>query len=209
MSRASTKPAGPENELSVVRLSFRFIVGGAALAGEWLGSALRAIDELPVPAEDGPALARSDARAIAIGALSAALRWRPGSKRPAAASRLARGTLRTGARALALLPGSRLATRPYRRFRDRLVHRLRRWGEEGAREHRAGRRLARVAAPVFAELAVSRLADSPQLQKVIHEQSEGLAASSVNELRERSEAADRAVERTMGRLLGRGRTSRP
>ena len=93
--------------------------------------------------------------------------------------------------------------RRYSRAQDELAAQLRRWAEEGSREERAGRRLARLATPSFIELAVARRADSPELKTVIEEQSGGLAASSVAELRERSEAADSVVERVVRRVLRR------
>jgi hypothetical protein len=199
----SLEIARPTPEPTPGRYLFRFVVGGAALAGDWVAAALRAIDQLSEPAEGRPALARDDARAVVIGALSAALRWRMPKPRPRSVWRNAGRPIRTGRRILARLPGARLATRPYRRLQERIIVRLRRWGEEGAREDLAGRRLARVATPAFFELAVARLAQSPELKTVIEEQSEGLAASSVAELRERSEHADRTVEGVVSRLLRR------
>jgi len=189
------------------RYLFRFVVGGTALTGAWLDAALRAIEQVSEPTDEAPALARNDLRAVLIGALSAALRWRLPAAPPRSAWRVVGHPLRTGARALARLPGAGLATRPYRRLHDQVIDRLRRWGEEGAREDLAGRRLARVAVPAFFELAVAYMAESPELRMVIQEQSEGLASSSVDELREQSELADRLVERVVRRLLLRNGTS--
>jgi hypothetical protein len=189
------------------RYLFRFVVGGTALTGDWLDAALRAIEQLSDPTDEPPTLTRSDLRAVLIGALSAALRWRlPVAPRRSVWRAVGR-PISNGARMLARVPGAGIATRPYRRLHDRVADRLRRWGEEGAREDRAGRRLARVAVPAFFELAVAYLAESPELRMVIQEQSEGLASSSVNELRDRSELADRLVERVVRRLLLRNGTS--
>jgi hypothetical protein len=189
------------------RYLFRFVVGGTALTGDWLDAALRAVEQLSEPADEPPALTRGDLRAVLIGAVSAALRWRVPVTPPRSLWRAFGRPVRTGAHLLAHLPGAGLATRPYRRLHDRIADRLRRWGEEGAREDLAGRRLARVAVPAFFELAVAYLSESPELRIVIQEQSEGLASSSVNELRDRSELADRLVERVVRRLLLRNGTA--
>jgi hypothetical protein len=47
------------------------------------------------------------------------------------------------------------------------------------------------------------VADSPELKRVIGEQSQGLAATAVNELRERSARADTVAESVLRRLTGR------
>ena len=196
---ASDAPARP----STARLAFRLAVGGTTLAGEWLGAALRALDELPAPA--GEATADGGARAVLVGALSSAMRWRPSPAPVPGMARRAGRAARRGLGVLANVPGARAAGRRYVRARDQLAARARAWADEGAREERAGRRLARRAAPTFFELAVARLADSPELRLVIEQQSEGLAASTIGELRDRAEHADGAVERVVRRVLHRPR----
>jgi hypothetical protein len=56
------------------------------------------------------------------------------------------------------------------------------------------------------EKALARVADSPDLKRVIREQSQGIAVTAVTELRNRSARADRLAERAVRRLLGRGET---
>jgi hypothetical protein len=191
-------------ELTSARLIFRFAVGGTALAAEWLAEALRALEELPPPAAASSVEATPVGRsAVLVGALSAALRWRPPSERLEAASRGAALVTRRGLRLLSHAPGARLVERHYRELRQGVDEQLRSWAEEGARESLAGRRLARLASPSFFELVVGKLAQSPELRGVIEEQSAGVARSSVEELRDRSEIADRVVERFVRRLLHR------
>jgi hypothetical protein len=191
-------------ELTSARLVFRFVVGGTALAGEWLAEALRALEELPPPAAaSGGEAAPAGKGAVLVGAVSAALRWRPPGARLEAASRGATLASRRGLRLLSRAPGAGLVTRHYRELRQEVDEQLRRWAEEGARESLAARRLARLATPSFFELVVGRLAQSPELRGVIEEQSAGLARSSVEELRGRSEVADRVVERFVRRLIHR------
>jgi hypothetical protein len=199
-------------ELTSSRLIFRFLVGGTELAGEWLGAALRALEELPPPptaqgrADVVPSHRVAD---VLVGALSSALRWRPPGGGVAAASRGAALATQRGLRLLSLVPGAGIVKRQYRDLRVGIDDQVRRWGEEGAREALAGRRLARLATPSFFELVMARLADSPELRGVIEEQSVGVAAASVAELRDRSEAADRAVQRVVDRIvrsLGRRRS---
>jgi hypothetical protein len=197
---------GAPAQVSAARLVFRFAVGGTGLLVEWMGSALRAIDELPTPVDAGPPRVETGAhvgRSVVVGALSSAMRWRPPPTQLGKAARSTGHATRRGLRMLARLPGAGVVQRRYGRAHDELAAQLRRWAEEGGREERAGRRLARLATPSFFELAVARLADSPELKTVIEEQSGGLAASSVTELRERSEAADSVVERVVRRVLGR------
>jgi hypothetical protein len=184
--------AGP----STARLVFRFAVGGTALLGEWFGAALRAIDALPAAPDEPAEVVPAGGRAVLVGALSSAMRWRPPPAPIAGAARRAGGLL-------AKLPGAGFARRRYARAHARVGARLRRWAEEGVREQRAGQRLARRATPAFFELAAARFADSPEVGHVIEQQSQGLAASSVAELRGRAAQADGAVERVARRVLRR------
>jgi hypothetical protein len=196
-------PGDAPGRPSVGRLVFRLAIGGTTLAGEWLGAALRAIDELPPPAVEPPAPDGGGARAVLVGALSSAMRWRPPPAPIPGAARRAGRVARRGLGLLANLPGGRLVRRRYARARADLAARTLMWAEEGAREERAGRRLARRAAPAFFELAAARFAESPELRLVIEQQSEGIAAGSIGELRARAEQADGAVERVMRRVLRR------
>jgi hypothetical protein len=194
--------AGGPSELGTARLIFRFAVGGSALLAEWVGTALRSIDRLPPVDGEEPVAIPTGARTVVVGALSSALRgWPRGA--PIGVSGRAGRLARRGLRVLAILPGADLARRRLTSVRAAATAPLRRWAEEGAREELAGRRLAGLAAPRFFEAAVAHVADSPELRLVITQQSEGLAASSVAELRDRSQAADGAVERAVRRVLRR------
>jgi hypothetical protein len=188
------------------RLVFRLVVGSTSLAANWLVSALRALDQLRPPADWSQDVVPADAPSVVVGALSAALRWRPTRARQQAATSLVGRAARRGMQVLGRLPGAGRVDGRYRELREQTETTLRQWAEEGARETLAGRRLARLAAPGFFELVVARLAQSPELRAVIQEQSEGLASSSVAELRERSELADRIVDRLVRRMLRRART---
>ena len=194
--------AGPGRP-STARLAFRLALGGTELAGEWLGAALRALDELPPPAGEAPVANGGGARAVVVGALSSAMRWRPPPAPLPGAVQRARRVARRGLGLLANLPGGPTVRRRYARARADLAARAAAWAEEGAREERAARRLASRAAPAFFELAAARFAESPELRLVIEQQSEGIATASVGELRARAEHADGAVERVMRRMLRR------
>jgi hypothetical protein len=200
-------PAGGAAPPSTARLAFRLCVGGTALTAQWCAAALRAVDELPPggqgQGDDGAGPDAAGARAVLVGALSSALRWRPPLARLEDAALRARRASGRGLGLLSNVPGARFARRRYARARDGLAARLAAWAEEGAREERAGRRLARRVTPVVFELAAARFAESPELRLVIEQQSEGLAASSIGELRARAEHADGAVERAIRRVLRR------
>jgi hypothetical protein len=79
----------------------------------------------------------------------------------------------------------------------------------GQREEAAARSLAQTALPQLFELAMSRLADSPDLQELLQEQSQGLTAAAMESLRERSRGADQAAQGLASRLLRRRRAARP
>jgi hypothetical protein len=199
---ADTSAASAPGDAGSARLLFRFAVGGSALLTDWIGTALREIDRLPTPDGEETLFVPGRARTVVVGALSSVLRGRP--RTTAAPPQSSRGRIaRRGLRFLATMPGADLARRRLTRVRAAALAPLRRWAEEGAREELAGRRLARLAAPRFFEAAVAHLAESPALRLVIAQQSEGLAASSVAELRDRSQAADGAVERAVRRVLRR------
>jgi hypothetical protein len=53
------------------------------------------------------------------------------------------------------------------------------------------------------EAALARVAESPDLKRVIREQSAGIAVTAVTELRNRSARADALAERAVRRLFGR------
>jgi hypothetical protein len=196
---------GVRTELTPARLLFRFALGAGWLASEWLAAALRVVDELPAPADGPEDVVPIDARAVLAGAVSSALRRR--RPRAVAPSTALRRRGRQGLRLLTHLPGAGLVERRLDSFREAALIQFGQWAQEGARETLAGRRLARLAAPGLFELAVARLAQSPELRKLIAEQSQGLASSTVAELRQRSERADTLIEDFLRRILGRGSTA--
>jgi hypothetical protein len=67
----------------------------------------------------------------------------------------------------------------------------------------ASRSLARAALPDLFELGMARLADSPELQELLQEQTEGLTSAAMNRLRAYSQGADQAAQGMVSRLLGR------
>jgi len=91
-------------------------------------------------------------------------------------------------------------------WRGRSRAQLASWAAAGQREEAASRAVARKALTALRERALARVADSPDLKRVIREQSEGVAVIAVNELRNRSARADRLAERAVRRLFGRGET---
>ena len=54
------------------------------------------------------------------------------------------------------------------------------------------------------DAVLARVADSPDLKRVIREQSEGIAVTAVAALRSRSARADGLAEKAVRRLFGRG-----
>jgi len=198
-------------ELSVPRLLLRFGVGFAALAGERFVSALRApdarraADAAPEPGapEAPPGLAP---RHALIGALVAA----PGAlsevaARVVPAARRLERLAGRGRRVLARLPGRDMAARRLEPWRARAVGALGRLAVAGRAEEIEGRALARGAVRTAVRSASAAIADSPEVKRVIEEQSQGLAVSAIAGLRARSARADSVVESAARRLLGRRR----
>ena len=69
----------------------------------------------------------------------------------------------------------------------------------------AGRALAGETIRLATQELVSAVAESPELKRVIAEQSEGLGASAMADLREGSARADTLAERVTRRFLRRSR----
>jgi len=194
------------------RLLFRFTVGLAELVGEGLVTSLRVFEETRQAAAD-PDVAETlpdfRARHVLIGAAAAAPAWfarrfaRPhhaGTLRELAPQRPASGRAR---RLLGRAPGVARARRGYVSLRARVGVQLASWAEAGRREERGGRALAREALKGYYEIAMARVADSPELKQVIAEQSQTLAESAVADLRNGSARADDAIESVARRLLPR------
>jgi len=136
----------------------------------------------------------------AQGALRASL-WRAAMS----ARQLAPPLTRAG-RLAGHLPGATRSAAHWHAWRARRRAALDRWGAAGQREEAASRAVAQEALAALREKALARVADSPDLKRVIREQSQGIAVTAVNELRNRSARADRLAEKAVRRLLGRGQT---
>jgi hypothetical protein len=186
------------------------ILGTAEVAGERLVAALRLFDERRSSSGETLAWPAVAPRHVLVGALSSAP---AGLRRAMARARpLAERTGRVagrGLRSLARLPGAgRLQTASHE-ARARARTQLARWAAAGLQEEMASRSLARAVLPELFELGMARLADSPQLQELLQEQSEGLTAAAMNRLRAYSQGADQAAQGMVSRLLGRQPARRP
>jgi hypothetical protein len=192
------------------RLTLRFVVGTVELVAERLAMALRVFDERR--ATCGETLAPPVApRHVLLGALSSAP---AGLQRLLARARpLAVRTSRRAGRslhALARLPGGKRLEAACHDVVGRTAMQVARWAVVGQQEELAARSLARTALPDLFELAMARLADSPELEELLEEQTEGLAGTAVNVLREQSRGVDRAVQGWASRLLrGSGGSRHP
>ena len=194
------------------RLLFRFTIGLAELVGEGLVTSLRVFEETRQAASDpdvADTLPNFRARHVLIGAAAAAPAWfarrlarphRLGTPQELVPRRSESGRAR---RLLARAPGATRARRGYLTLRARVGVQLASWAEAGRREELGGRALAREALTGYYELAIARIADSPELKQVIAEQSQSLAESAVTTLRDGSARADDAVESVARRLLPR------
>lgn len=122
-----------------------------------------------------------------------------------------------GARALDVMLGistkatrpithSRLG-RPFQRRYDRLVNlgeeTLARWVDLGRDEEPATRELARRTYNNIVDEFIERLADNPEVQQLVQQQSIGLASEIRDEVRERTVTADNVVEDIVRRILRR------
>ena len=188
----------------------RFGLGLVVLAGDTLGSLLGpAESDESTLAATKPSLRHAawgllvdllDRGRGAQGVLRASL-WRGAMS----ARRLAPPLARAG-RIAGHLPGATRSAAHWHAWRARRRAALARWGAAGQREEAASRAVAREALTALREKALARVADSPDLKRVIREQSQGIAVTAVTELRNRSARADRLAERAVRRLLGRGET---
>jgi hypothetical protein len=193
----------------------RFGLGLVVLSGDTLGSVLDRVDSPRTPGGPGdsdPAALRPSLRHAAWGLLVDLLDrgqrapdlFRASLLRAATSARWLAPPL-AGARRLARhLPGANRSVARWHAWRARRRVALARWAAAGQREEAASRAVAQEALTALRERALARVADSPDLKRVIHEQSEGIAVTAVNELRNRSARADRLAERAVRRLLGRG-----
>lgn len=201
------------------RMLFRFGLGLATLARERMNAVLASSEAAaagPPPAatapeEDAPRAADA-ALGFLLGVSELGLRMRPAlSTRWAAltssAHRLAAPVVRAGG-LVGWLPGVPRRAAELRAWRAREGRRLARWAAAGRRERLESRAVARAALTTLRETVLARISESPDVKRVIHEQSAGVAVTAVGELRERSARVDDLAEGTVGRLLGRGRARR-
>jgi hypothetical protein len=198
---------------SAARLILRLMVGGTILAVEDAERALRHLAAGAAPdgilAEPLPA---PSARHVLIGALAtgparlSALLQR-GQRVVARPAKLASHGLRAVARVVPRVVPNEALTRRANRLRARALTTARRLAEVGRREEQEGRALARAAVADALTDVLDVVADSPQLQTVIREQSAGMGRSALGELRERSARADTLVESVLGHLLPRHKPS--
>lgn len=98
-------------------------------------------------------------------------------------------------------------TRPLQQRYERLVQRgessLQRWIDRGREIEPPSRQLALSTYEGIIDEFISRLADNPEVQGLVTQQSIGLATEVRNEVRERTVSADNAVESIMRRILRR------
>jgi hypothetical protein len=199
-------------QVSSGRLVLRFVLGTAEVATERLAAALRVLEERRASLGEIVPSPAAAPRHVLLGALCSA----PAGLRSALdrARPLADGTGRVagrGLRSLARLPGGNRLLAAGREARSRALTQIARWAAVGMQEEMAARSLARTALPEMFELAMARLADSPDLQEFLQEQSEGLTAEAMQRLRSYSHDADQAAQGLVSRLLhrGPGRAHRP
>jgi hypothetical protein len=196
------EPAQTEHAMSA-RLLLRFAIGVVELGGERLSAALRRFDaeeRLAAPVEPP---APVSGRHVVLGALCAAPEWLSHKLHPNPSLVPVRRPGNRWGRLLHRAPGMARARRYAAALGARTRAQLTRWAEVGVREEQVGRELARRATGQIFANAMARVAESPELQQVIEQQSEGLTTSAMNELRESSARADKMVESVAGRLLHR------
>jgi len=208
--------------LAEIPLILRFALGLSDLTRERVGEVLSACTAVEArtkvgpKAVDAPFEAPLGAGDTAWGLLTEALRVvleTPGRARArgkrfgASVRRRAASFERLGKLADGV-PGVPAAKRRLGAWGDRQRKQLDRWTELGRREREASRRLAFDALTVLRENTLAHVSESPDVKSVIRQQSEGIAVTAVSELREQTARADSLAERTVSRLLGRGRSRR-
>jgi hypothetical protein len=213
IASAATVSRAPEPAPSWLRFGLGLIV----LAGDTLGSVLAGPGRAgSSTGDDAAAYGTRPSPRHAVWGLLVDLLARGRRRGPALLraslwreTRVARRLAPSIARARRLarhLPGAARSAARWHAWRGRSRAQLARWAAVGQREEAASRAVARQALTALRERALARVADSPDVKRVIREQSEGIAVTAVNELRNRSARADRLAERAVKRLLGRGRT---
>ncbi len=110
--------------------------------------------------------------------------------------------------ALRRVPPLSGALRRADRWRGRAAQSFARLQVIAAEERREGRALALGAWQRLVRTAASELANSPELKRVIREQSQGMAAGAISDMRQRSARADDAAEDLARRALHLSRERR-
>jgi hypothetical protein len=193
-------------------------LGLADLTNERVGAVVAACNAVAprVDIEPTPSGAPINLRHAALGLLSEAVGGfarapalaRARLKRMAESARRRGAPLDRAGKLVGRLPGMAGAMGRLTAWRDRGRGQLARWADVGRREQAQSRVLAFDALTVLRENMLARVSESPDVKDVIREQSTGIAATAMGELRERSERADGLVERTVGRLFHDGRPRR-
>jgi hypothetical protein len=214
-------PTLPEVPLrpGATRMLLRFGLGLATLARERLNTILAASGataDVPLAVEttreeSAPGVLDA-ALGLVLGAGALTQRLRPvlsmrWTELAASARRLMAPLARAGT-LVGWLPGVPRRAAELRAWRAREASRFARLASAGRRERAESRAVARAALITIREAILARISESPDLKRVIHEQSAGVAATAVGELRERSARIDDLAEGAVGRLLGRGRARR-
>jgi hypothetical protein len=195
-----------EGRVSGARLLFRFSIGTTELAGERLIAALREFDSLmPDLAAEGAPERVLRLRHALIGAVAALPAWARTTLARRQAARSLHGRTARARDLASRLPGAGRLRRRTDELLARVEAQLVRWALAGRREELAGRALADTAIREASHELVSAVAESPELKRVIAEQSEGLGTSAMAELRERTASADALAERVTRRFLRRSR----
>jgi hypothetical protein len=196
-------------------LLFRFGLGLYTLARERL-NAILTVSGGPGPvtttADQGAPRAVDAALGLLLDVTDAGARARPAlSVRYAQIAASARRLTAPIVRACGVVgwvPGVSRRAAELRAWRAREATRVARWAAAGRRERAESRAVARAALITLREATLARISESPDLKRVIHEQSAGIAATTVDELRERSARIDDLAEGAVGRLFGRSRARR-
>lgn len=198
---------------------FRFGLGLATLARARMNAVLAFSESAagvpgPVAASDDPQAPRlaDAALGVLLGLADIRLRLPPnlaaGWTKIAASSRRLATPLVRAASLVGWLPGVPRRAAELRAWRAREGRRIARWAAAGRGERAESRAVARAALTTMREAMLARISESPDLKRVIHEQSAGIAVTAMSELRERSAHIDDLAEGAVGRLLGRGRARR-
>jgi hypothetical protein len=198
------------DRVSSSRLVLRFVVGTAEIVVERLSAALRVFEERCASSTETLPWPTLAPRHVLLGALSAApagLQSALTRARPLA-DRVSR-TAGRGLQSLGRVPGGKRLQAACHDASARTRTQIARWAMAGLQEEMAARSLARTALPELFELTMARLADSPDLQELLQDQTQGLTAAAMNRLRAYSEGADRAAQGFLSRLLRREPTRTP